>query len=260
MLELTRLFCIERNIFQKFVIVYRYIRLLNKDPLTKEILQKLFDESAKAMGKLNGDCLDQDEFLDVKGEVIYTNDFWVYYSNLELIHAKMKKMKQCKLCDKAEFDNLSRLFSKPYSKEMLKLSFSVVNSNVFDQLDRECFLSDDEKEAKTWFDEEKSLLWIRGRKIKISKRDKITNAHKILKHIFIGNKDNIKDDFYYSEIAQDEFGELEYKKDAKAWERYRDTCKYANRLIEDQTKNEIKDFLIFNTGKRGRVKLNARYI
>jgi len=75
MLELTRLFCIERNIFQRFVIVYRYIRLLNKDPLTQEILQKMFDNTAKITGQFKDDCLDEEEFLDVKGEVIYTNDF-----------------------------------------------------------------------------------------------------------------------------------------------------------------------------------------
>ncbi|MEI6732303.1 MAG: hypothetical protein WCK90_06520, partial [archaeon] len=98
--------------------------------MTKEILQKIFDETSEALGKLNGDCLDQDEFLDVKGEVIYTNDFWVYYSNLEVIHGKMKKMKLCKIRDKVEFENLCRLFSKPYSREMLELSFKVVNSNI----------------------------------------------------------------------------------------------------------------------------------
>ncbi len=254
MLELTRLFCIERNIFQRFVIVYRYIRLLNKDPLTKEILQKIFDETSEALGKLNGDCLDQDEFLDVKGEVIYTNDFWVYYSNLEVIHGKMKKMKLCKIGDKVEFENLCRLFSKPYSKEMLELSFKVVNSNIFDLLDRECFFLDEEKEAKTWFDEDKSHLWIKGRKIKINIQDKITNAHKILKHIFIRNKDNLKDEFFYSEIAEDEFGELEYKANGNKWKRYHNSCFEINR------KAGITDFLIFNTGRKGKVKVNQKYL
>jgi hypothetical protein len=155
MLELTRLFCIERNIFQRFVIVYRYIRLLNKDPLTKEILQKMFDDTAKVMSRLHKDGMDEEEFLDVKGEVIYTNDFWTYYSNLEVIHGKMKKIKECKICDKNKFDNLSRLYSKPYSKEMLELSFKVINSNVFDQLDQKCFLDEDRKDCKTYFEEKK---------------------------------------------------------------------------------------------------------
>ena len=50
MLELTRLFCIENNIFQRFVIVYKYITLIDKDPVTKEVLQGIFDNTVKAMG------------------------------------------------------------------------------------------------------------------------------------------------------------------------------------------------------------------
>jgi len=51
MLELTRLFCIENNIFQRFVIVYKYITLIDKDPVTKEVLQGIFDNTAKVMGE-----------------------------------------------------------------------------------------------------------------------------------------------------------------------------------------------------------------
>jgi hypothetical protein len=259
-LELTRLFCIERNIFQRFVIVYRYIRLLNKDPLTKEILQKMFDDTAKVMGKLQKNGMDEEEFLDVKGEAIYTNDFWMYYSNLEVIHGKMKNIKECKTCDKVKFSNLSRLYSKPYSKEMLNLSFKVINSNVFDQLDQKCFLDEDKKVGKTYFDEKKSVLYIKDKKVLINRQGKITNSHKILKYIFIDNKKNLEDDFFYSEIAENEFNELDYKERKNNWRTYFRACQDINDKILNQTNELIKDFLEFNTGKKGKASINKKYL
>ncbi len=260
MLELTRLFCIERNIFQKFVIVYKYIRLLNKDPLTQEILQKMFDDTAKIGGKDYSDCVDEEEFLDVKGEVLYTNDFWTYYSNLEIIYGKMKKMRECQICDKKKFENLCRLYSKPYSNEMLELSFKVINSNVFDQLDQKCFLCKEKEDKKTWFDNDKSILYIKGQKIYINKQEKTTNAHKILKYIFIDNKNNLSDDFFYSEIAEDEFGELEYKERINNWKKYNRACQYINDKIREQSNNSIIDFLIYNTGSKGKVRIRKKYL
>ncbi len=260
MLELTQSFCNERNAFQKFVIVYRYVCLLNKNPFTQEILQKLFDETAQISGKLYNETMSEDDFLDVKGEVLYTNDFWTYYSNLEIIYGKMKKIKNSQRCEKTKFENLCRLYSKPYSNEMLELSFTVINSNIFEKLDQKCFFFDEKVNKKTWFDDKKSILYIKEQKIYINKQDKTTNAHKILKYIFIDNKDNLQDDFFYSEIAEDEFGELEYKGKTNNWKKYNRTCQYINDKIREQSNNSIIDFLIYNTGSKGRVKLNKKYL
>jgi len=260
MLELTKLFFVERNIFQRFVIVYRYIRLLNKDPLAKEILQKIFEDTSEYMGEIQK-CADEEEFISVKGEAIYTQDFWIYYTNLEVIYNKMKKMKDCQISEKDEFENLRKLFSKPYSKEMLVLSFKVVNSNVFDKLDRQCFYTEDKpKKGKTYFDKDKSILYIKDQKVKINIQDKITNTHKILKYIFIDNKKNLEDDFFYSEIAESEFEDLEYGDSKNAWQTYHVACRDINLKITKQTNNKITDFLVYNTGKTGKVKLNTRYI
>lgn len=258
MTELTGLFTIERNIFQKLIIIYKYIKLLNKDPLAKNILQKIFDDTAKVMGDPDHECMDEDEFLNVKGEVIFSKEFWNYYSNLELIYKKMKKLRQCKICDKEEFEDLCKLFSRPYSKKMFELSFIVINSNVFDKLDQECFFDDTNK--KTWFDEERSILHINGKRVKINIQDKITNAHKILKYIFITNKNNLEDDFFYSEIAEDEFGELDYKNRKNNWQTYYTACLKIQEKIQKQTDNNIYDFLKFSTGKTGKININKKYI
>lgn len=259
MLEFTRLFSIETNVFQRFVIVYKYFRFLNRDPLVKNVLQKIFDETAKLVGEPEED-MNEDRFLDVKSEAIYSKGFWIYYTNLEVIHGKMKRLQKCHLADKAELEKLSKLFSKPYSKKMLELSFEVVNSEVFNRLDQESFCEDDEHEGETYFNEDKSVLYVTGRKVLINKQDKITNAHKVLRYMFVSNKDNLTDDFYYSEMADTEFGELDYNRNPKAWERYRDTCKYINKLVQEQTDNVVKGFLMYNTGQKGRVKINKKYL
>jgi hypothetical protein len=220
----------------------------------------MFDDANKIMGKMKNCDMDEEEFLDVKGEVIYSSDFWMYYSNLEVIHGKMKTIKKCKICDKNKFDNLCRLFSKPYSKEMLELSFKVINSNVFNQLDQKCFFTEDEPDGKTYFDHKKSILYIKGQKVLINRQDKITNAHKILKYIFIDNKKNLKDDFFYSEIAEDEFGELEYKDRKNSWRTYFRACQDVNEKILNQTNELVKDFLEFNTGRKGKVSVNKKYL
>src|SRR3989339_541598 len=155
-LELTGLLCAETGIFQKLVIIYKYIRLLNTDPLAKNILQGIFDETTATMGEM------------------------------------------CK--------------------------------GVTDE------------------------------KVLINIQDKITNAHKILKYIFIDNKKNLEDDFFYSEIAEDEFQDTEYKSNQKAWETYHIACRYINKKVMEQTNNKITDFLIYNTGKTGKVKLNKIYL
>jgi len=259
MLELTRLFCVERNIFQKFVIIYKYITFIDKDPITQGILQRIFDDTAKVMGKA-GDSLNEDRFLNVESEVIYTNEFWAYYSNLKIIHSRMKKLKGCKVYEETDFNNLCRLFSRPYSAESLKLSFKVVNINIFDHLDQDSFLEDDEDDKKTWFDDKKSILYVADKKILIARRGQDTNAHKILKYIFKDNKENIKDNFFFSEIADDVFSDSEYKEEKNGWLKYYDTCKKINEKIMIGTKNVVDNFLVFNCGKTGCVKINPKYL
>ncbi len=259
MLELTRLFCVERNVFQKFVIIYRYITLIDKDPIIHDILQKIFDDTVKTMGEA-GDELDENNFLNVKSEIIHTNEFWVYYSNLKIIHSRMKKLKECKIHEKSEFDGLCRLFSKPYSPESLKLSFKVVNSNIFDHLDQESFLEDDEDDKKTWFDDKKSILYIKGEKIRIRRKSADSNDHKILKYIFTDNKENLEDDFFFSEMAEDAFGDEEYRNDKNSWRRYHDACLKLKNKVVDNTKNRINDFFIFSSGQKGSIKINPKYL
>ncbi len=259
MLEFTKLFCIETNIFQRFVIVYKYFKFLNTEPIVKDILQKIFDDTAKIIGEPD-ENMDENKFLKVKGDALFSREFWVYYTNLEVIHGKMKKLQKCNLSDKTELEQLSKLFSKPYSKKMLELSLEVINSEVFNRLDQKVFCEDDEHDGETYFDEQKGILYIKGERVEINKQDKITNAHKILRHIFVTNKDNTGDDFFFSEIAEDEFHELDYKGRPNNWRKYARACEHINAKVKEQTDGVVIDFLIFTSGDTSKVKVNTKYI
>ncbi|MFH1641769.1 MAG: hypothetical protein ABIC04_02625 [Nanoarchaeota archaeon] len=143
---------------------------------------------------------------------------------------------------------------------MFDLSFKVVNGEMFERMDQDCFINNDERENKTWFDEENSILYIQGKSVKINKVKRVTNPHKILKYIFIDNKNNLDDEFFYSEIAENEFGDCDYATKQDSWERYRAGCREIQRKISKQTKGEINNFLIFRTGKQGSVKINKKYL
>lgn len=255
LIKLTESFNLEKSIFQKFVIIHKYVDYLNKTPLTKEVLQKIFEDTAFTMDELYENLPNKEVRSKVRGK-----KFWMYYSDLEMIYDVMNDFKSCKSLQKAEFDKLCLDFSEPYSEEILRLSFKVVNSYVFNHLDRESFFCEHKKDGLTWFDEKNSILYIKGEKVIINRQDKITNAHKILRHIFINNKNNLSDDFYYSEIAFEEFEDMEYKQDKSSWKRYFIACEKIKNKIFDKTKNKVDNFLIFNTGQKGRVKLNSEYI
>lgn len=259
MLKFTKLFSLETSVFQRFVIIYKYIRFLHSDPVAKNILQGIFEDTAKVIGGEHEGCMDEDKFVNIKGEALFSREFWIYYTNLEVIYGKMKNIKKCCITDNKEFNNLYKLFSKPYSEQMLELSFKVVNSEVFERLDKECFLNGKDEDNKTRFDDKKGILYVRGVKVEIDKQNKVTNAHKVLRHIFITNKDNLSDDFYYAEIAEDEFHELDYKNRKNNWRKYNRACEDINKKVKSQNK-EIKHFLKFNSGNKGKVKVNKKYL
>lgn len=253
--QLTELFHLEKNIFQKFVVIHKYIDFLNKTPLTKEALQTIFDDSAATMGDIYENLPNKEARNKVRGK-----KFWMYYSDLEMIHDIMGEFKTGKTSERIEFDNLCRDFSEPYSEEILELAFKVVNCHVFNRLDQEAFFNEHKKDGKTWFDEKRSILYIKGEKVLINHQNKITNAHKILNHIFITNKDNLDDNFFYSEIASDEFEDIEYKQEKEGWRKYFIACREINLKIEKQTKDKITNFLIFNYGKTAKVRINEIYL
>jgi len=69
-----------------------------------------------------------------------------------------------------------------------------------------------------------------------------------MKYIFIDNKDNLNDEFYYSEIAKAVGDDKDIEKQ-KNWSKYRTALKDLNSKICD-------DFFIYNSSKEGYVKID----
>jgi len=253
LIGMTELFAVEKNLFRKCVIIYNYIEYIKNEPIIKPVLEGFFVKVKQKIKRIKT----KDKLCPYRFGTCYGENVWQYYANLEFIHFKMKKLKLCHIDEKEMFKDLNNVISQPYSQEMLELSFRVMNSAIFDCLDRESFISGIE-DKKTWFDVDKSILYVVGKKIKISKQDKITNAHKVLKYIFVNNKDNLDDDFFYSEIAETEFGELDYKGNKSNWKRYHNICTEINKKIKEET--GIKKFLLCNTGRTGKIRFNKKYL
>jgi len=261
MLELTSLFSVETTIFERLVLIYKYFRLIDNDPLAKEMLQKIFNDSLEVFGKYDYE-IDElgKEFTTVDGKVLETTRFWHYMTNLRIIHRCMEKLYKSDLKDTKLMNDLRNLFSRSYSQETYELSMNIINNEVFEKLSEQKFVHLLDKGSKTFFDDKKSALYVKGHGVQINKQGKITNAHKILHHIFVSNKDNITDEFYFSEIAEDEFGELDYKSRKNNWRTYARACEHVNSKVKKQTDGQITDFLVISSGTTGHVKVNPKYL
>ena len=145
----------------------------------------------------------------------------------------------------------------------LRIFTVIISDSIFKVLENyKRGITPDEPVKWLAFDERKSILSVGGFKVEIARQDKQTNEHKILKNIFIDHKDNLADDFYYAEIAKEEFGvsEEEYTNAPDGWKRYHVACKSINEKIREATDNKIKLFLMFNATISGKVRINPEYI
>lgn len=110
------------------------------------------------------------------------------------------------------------------------------------------------------YDEENKILTIGNFKIKIAKNEGNNNAHEIMTHIFIDNKDNLRGKFDYSVIAEKRFGANYKASDKYAQQPYSGACQRINQIIKDETNGNVKDFLIYNHSKLGDVRVNPNYL
>ena len=105
------------------------------------------------------------------------------------------------------------------------------------------------------YDQTNRDLYIQNFKIRIVKHDEDTKQHQLLKYIFITNLKDIGREFDFTEFPFDDVGD---KKKFK--EICRTACVAINRKIAKETKNEISDFLEFNTRTYGFLKINPKYL
>jgi len=252
--NLSSSFSEEENVFRKSLIIFNFVETILKNKEAKKGFDSLVAEAAEEIN--SAETGNEEDILKTK--LCCGSRFWRHYADLDAVHSIMKKMRRDK--DRRALKKLDDIIFQPYSANLFHAAFQVVGGCVLEKMEQEEFLKWADKSGLTWFDEKRSILYIKGEKIPINLQDKTTNAHKILKYIFITNKENLKDDFFYSEIAFNEFEDLEYKQDKKSWERYFIACRTIKQKILENTINKVDNFLIFNTGQKGRVKINFEYI
>lgn len=111
------------------------------------------------------------------------------------------------------------------------------------------------------YDENRKVLNIGNFEIPIARNEGNNNAHEIMAYIFVDNKSNLKNKFYYADMAKERFEDENYNsKDKDAHQKYSGACKRINERIKDITNGQVKELLIFNYSTKGHVQVNPKYI
>ena len=251
----------ETRNFQIFVHIYEYVEALQCD-LMKNKLKEYSGITKKSLLRIvktklfggkykEGDEIDTDEMerdFDMLSEAVESvGAYWVLYAVYELMR-KYKEKDEVKLKEKID-DN----FTKKYRKFLDFLMYAL-HEDIMVYLDDLEFLSKNDDSHKIIFDKEKSLLWFKGKKIKIKRKADLPLEHYILEALY-ENEDK-DDEIYYQDIAEDKLKEQDYD-NAKDWKKYYRACKALQDKIRLGTK--VDDFIIFTTGKTGNVKIIKKY-
>lgn len=263
-------------------VMYGFVEIIENDPVFSKFVEYIIDEELKVQNAIKLAHKNKEIDDDVLDELIplhFTNHFWHdYYSMFKTAHDVIK-IDKCSIEGK-EATNINRagLFfyqAAGHKKRIeplteLKRKFyintikgcydvlvSLINTNqdYFIKKDDAENISDEDLNDEIIFDLENSILTIKGKKVRISKRSNgYTNSHYILKYLL----DNITEqEVFFSEIFNSNpiFGDT-YKTE-NAWRKIHRGCEDIQTKILKDT--GINDFLEYNTGKTGKVKINSKY-
>ena len=112
------------------------------------------------------------------------------------------------------------------------------------------FLEKEKVVPEFGFDKETGILFFKNEQIRMTLKNDRTNAHLVLEYLF----DHLGEKISFRELAEDIFGEDEktYK-----WRKYYRACEDIKKKVYKKTK--IDDFIIFDSGKTGGVRINEKY-
>jgi len=248
----------ESNSFKKVAIIHDYIEYAKNDDKLSGLLKDIILRSENNIDKIlkkEIEGLTLKELGYKNGQFVASDIVWILFCYFLMIYEKMGDYKKTDKEGQKEIEKwLGEEIIRPDLLIIVQTFFIILHQYIITLLNKEIFLSG--YSSKIFFDEPHSILYFFGEPIKISKQDdKNTVAHQIIKYIFIDNKDNLSNDFFYREIHDDLFNDEEYKP-----EKYYIACRDIQEKIRMQTAKKIEDFLIFNSGKKGRVKLNNIYL
>lgn len=107
------------------------------------------------------------------------------------------------------------------------------------------------------FDENNRTLLLNNYQIEMSKRKNKTYAQEVLEYLF---KNDLKDQYFYSEILIDVLGGEINSNNKNQWKVIYRACEDIQNKISKATNYKITDFLIFNSGIKGSVRINKKYL
>jgi hypothetical protein len=100
------------------------------------------------------------------------------------------------------------------------------------------------------FNADKSILYLNEFEVPINRHGSITDQHRILAFIF--KHDNLRQEFFYAEMAEEVFGEPYDSQPRRYW----DNCELINEKVANDTKGRYPKLLIATLEKKGLVKIN----
>ncbi|MFA5360191.1 MAG: hypothetical protein WC349_04525 [Patescibacteria group bacterium] len=143
------------------------------------------------------------------------------------------------------------------SAQFLDMSMELVNKYILDKIDAQAFLENLKPKSAVSFDKDKSILYIRGQEIKITRKNDKPYDHYILEAIF--DQENFIEETYFKQIAEKYLGMNDYDK-TKDWQKLRHACDQLNTKIAKATDKNITDFIIHTSGKTAWCKINSKYL
>ena len=254
--EFVARFTEENSDFGKCVIIHDYMDFIHKSDKLRSVLQKVINDIPTQITLFTERevALCEADLFESKIELI--NNEWIHYVVLTNMFYAIKDFTEASAPRRAYInEEIQKGFVLPYSREQFELSLKAFNKKLFHAIDVEMLVNSSNAQKIITFDEQRSLLSIYGEKVEIAQRNKITVGHTILNYIFIKNSDNLDDDFFYKEIAEDEYSDEDYN-----WRKYHVACCEIKKKIKEQANKSLDDLLLFDTGRRGKISLNKKYL
>ncbi|OGF26899.1 hypothetical protein A2331_02550 [Candidatus Falkowbacteria bacterium RIFOXYB2_FULL_34_18] len=253
--QLEKEFQAEPNCLKKMIIIHKYMDFLKTEKTLKAMFEEENSKTAKTLNSLMTGSTSLADFDIQTGKTNFDNNSIFFYTFLDAMYKTMEEYKV--LTDKnkiAEFkNNVELAFKDPNQIMVYNMSFTVLNKKIIDELSTEDFIKG--HKDNIFFNNQKSILHIKGKKVKIKRKADLPIEHYILEYLF--EQEDKTEEAYYQDIATEKLKELEYD-NAKDWKKYYNACERLQEKIRIAT--NINDFLIFTTNKTGNVKINKKYL
>lgn len=134
---------------------------------------------------------------------------------------------------------------------------ALIGKYILDNINAEEFLTSNKPKSAVSFDKNKSLLYILGQEIKITRKGDKPNDHYILEAIF--DQEDLTEEVYFKDIAKKYLGMDDYDK-TKDWAIFRHACDRLNAKVAKAVDNAKDNFIVYSIGNAGWCKINQKYL